>query len=82
MMMQSTTRVMDIYNLQITYLDEHFSLNSEVSKVDQQILLTLANPEYEKVLEKYSHLKGVKMNEEDNKRKLPVYMNLGQNWVG
>ena len=77
MMMQSTTRVMDIYNLQITDLDEHFSLNSEVSKVDRQVLLTLANPEYEKVLEKYSHLKGVKMNEEDKKTKLPVHMILG-----
>ena len=77
MMMQSTTRVMDIYNLQITDLGDHFSLNSEVSKVDRQVLLTLANPEYEKVLEKYSHLKGVKMNEEDKKTKLPVHMILG-----
>ena len=79
MMMQSTTRVMDIYNLQVTDLDEHFSLNSEVSKVDRQVLLTLTNPEYEKVLEKYSHLKGIncKMNEEDKKTKLPVHMILG-----
>ena len=77
MMMQSTTRVMDIYNLQITDLDEHFSSNSEVSKVDRQVLLALANPEYEKVLEKYSHLKGIKMNEEDKKTKLPVHMILG-----
>ena len=76
-MMQSATRVMDICNQQITDLDEHFSLNSEVSKVDQQVLLTLANPKYEKVLEKYSHLKGIKMNEEDKKTKLPVHMILG-----
>ena len=47
MMMQSTIRVMDIYNLKITDSDEHFSLNSEVSKVDRHVLLTLANPGYD-----------------------------------
>ena len=48
-----------------------------MSRVDQQVLLTLASREYEKVLEKYSHLKGVTMNEEDKKTKLPVHMILG-----
>ena len=58
-------------------MDEYFSLHSEVSKVDRQVLLTLANPEYEKILEKSSHLKGIKMKEEDKKAKLPVHMILG-----
>ena len=39
--------------------------------------MTLANPEYEKVLEKYSHLNGVKMNEEEKKTKLSVHVIIG-----
>ena len=48
MMMQSTTKVTDIYNVRISDINEQFNIVSEVSQVDREVLLTL-----------YSHLKGV-----------------------
>ena len=77
MMMQSTTKVIDIYNVKISDINEQFKIVSEVSKVDRQVLLTLPNPQYNKVLPKYSHLKDVKMDEEDTKAKLPIHLILG-----
>ena len=79
MMMQSTTRVIDIYNIEISDVNEQFKLVSEVSKVDRQVLLTLPNPQYDKVLPKYSHLKDVQMDDKDTKAKLPIHLILGAN---
>ena len=77
MMMQSTTKVVDIYNVQTSDINEEFKIVYEVSKVDRQVLLTLPNPQYNKVLPKYSHLKDVKIDDEDTKAKLPIHLILG-----
>ena len=43
------------------------------------MLLTLPNPQYDKVLPKYSHLKDVQMDDKDTKAKLPIHLILGAN---
>ena len=54
MMMQSATKVIDIYNIEISDTNDQFKLVSEVSKVGRQVLLALPNPQYDNVLSKYS----------------------------
>ena len=41
--------------------------------------MTLDNPNYEALLSRYSHLKGVKIDDRDNKPQLPIHVVLGVN---
>lgn len=50
-----------------------------VTKVDKWELLSLENPNYKEVLAKYSHLRGVYIDDDDDKRVLPVHLILGAN---
>ncbi len=77
MMMHTTTRKVQVYNLKISNFDEDFLICSDVSKVDKNALLSLANPNYEGMIRKFSHLKGIKMLENDPKSELPVHLVLG-----
>ena len=58
-------------------LRNYLKLITEVTKVDRNELLTLPNPRYRETLTKFPHLKGVKMNDNDEKPELPVHLILG-----
>ena len=77
MMMHTTMRKIQIYNLKISNCEEDFELCTDVSKVEKNVLLSLANPNYEGMIRKFSHLKGIKMIETDTKSELPVHLVLG-----
>ena len=77
MMMHTTMRKIQIYNLKISNCEEDFELCTDVSKVEKHVLLSLANPNYEGMIRKFSHLKGIKMTETDTKSELPVHLVLG-----
>ena len=77
MMMDTTMRKIQIYNLKISNCEEDFELCTDVSKVEKNVLLSLANPNYEGMIRKFSHLKGIKMTETDTKSELPVHLVLG-----
>ena len=79
MMLQRTSEKMEVYELQINEINEKFSIKSEVNKVDRDVLLTLPNPQYERVIQENSHLRGVVMDDKDSKDMLPVHMILGGN---
>ena len=49
----------------------------EFSKVERKALLTLENPHYSRLIEKYQHLKGVVMEDNDQKPELPIHVILG-----
>ena len=72
--MESTTKMIDLYNLQISDINEQFKIVPQVSKVDRQLLLTLPNPKHNTVLPKYSHLKDLKMSDEETKVKLLIHI--------
>ena len=55
----------------------NFSLETEVTKIEKNVLLHTANPHYEKLLKKFSHLDGVTMNDSDSKPELPIHMVMG-----
>ena len=77
MMMHTTMRKIQIYNLKISNCEEDFELCTDVSKVEKNVLLSLANLNYEGMIRKFSHLKGIKMTETDTKSELPVHLVLG-----
>jgi len=58
---------------------DEFSLDMNVTKVDKRELLSLENPKYKEVLAKYPHLRGVYIDDDDDKRVLPVHLILGAN---
>ena len=49
----------------------------EISKVERKTLLTLENLHYSSLMEKYQHLKGVVMEDIDQKPELPIHVILG-----
>lgn len=60
--------------MQVCSTSDYFCLNTEVTKVDKNQLLSLENPRYEQSLAKYAHLKGIEMEDKDSKDILPVHL--------
>ena len=51
----------------------------DITKVNKRELLVLENPHYKQILEANPHLNGVRMNDDDEKERLPVHIILGEN---
>ena len=76
-MLHTSTRKIDVYNVESTDINKNFTMSSEVNCVDRPVLLTLPNPRYREVIANNSHLDGVEMDDVDQKPMLPVHMILG-----
>ena len=50
MMLHTTTKKIDVYNVEITNINKNFSMSCEVNCVDRPVLLTLQNPRYREVI--------------------------------
>lgn len=77
MMMGVVTKPVEIFKVQISSLKGDFLLETDVTLVNKKQLLSLENPHYQQVLERYDHLKRVKMDDMDTKEFLPVHLILG-----
>lgn len=77
MMMASTNQRIDIYSVEVKSLRGDFKLGISVSKVDRERLLSLTNPEYKRILSRHHHLKGVVMDDMDEKEELPIHLIIG-----
>ena len=77
MMSSTTTQRMAIYNINVSSLNKTFPVDINVNKVENPQLMTLKNPGYKSLLEKYPHLEGVVMDDKDDKINLPVHLILG-----
>ena len=77
MLMHTTSRKVEIYQLDIANLDGSFHLPIEVSKAEKDVLLKVSNPNYVKMVQKFKHLKGIKVEDNDPKSELPVHLILG-----
>lgn len=77
MMLGSTNKVIGVHSVTIGSLDGKFRLETEVTRVDRSTLLSLDNPGYAGILEKYPYLDGVYMDDRDEKPELPVHIILG-----
>ena len=77
MMFSTTKKKIDIFNLDIHDNNGKFVLTTELSKVDRPELLLLPNPQYDKMKQRYEHLKSVHMDDTYTKQELPVHIILG-----
>ena len=77
MLLGTTTRKVDIFHIGIQSVNGDFSLEADVTKIAKQQLLLLPNPRYDEVLEKYQHLDGVVIEDDDPKEQLPIHIILG-----
>ena len=77
MMMHSTIRKIDVFEVEINDVSGDFQFKTEVSKVKGETLLSLPNPNYESVLRQHQHLRDIKMNDTDTKAELPIHLILG-----
>ena len=77
MMVHTAVREIQVYNLKITNLEEDFKMCADVSKVDKDVQLSLDDPKYEAMVNKYRHLSDLRLHDMDNKSELPVHLVLG-----
>ena len=71
------TKPVEIFKVQISSLKGDFLHKTDVTLVNKKQLLSLENPHYQQVLERYHHLKGVMMDDMDTTEFLPVHLILG-----
>ena len=57
MLMANTVKTFNIYELEISDDNGTFILETEITQVDRDVIMTIPNPQYQDVLKKYSHLK-------------------------
>ena len=77
MMLGSMTTKVEMHGVNVASISGDFSMGVTVSKVDKPELMTLENPKYEELMEKYTHLSGVHMDDNDTKPQLPIHLVLG-----
>ena len=77
MLMASKTTRVEIFDAEVSSLDENFKINEKVSKVNKPELLFVKNPKYDQLLRKHDHLRGVTMDDGDTKPQLPIHLVLG-----
>ena len=77
MMLGSTTQKVEIYSVTLGTTANKYHMNIDLTKVNKLQLLKVENPNYEKVLSNYEHLKGVKIDDVDQRSQIPVLVVLG-----
>ena len=71
--MDVTTKKMKTYDIVIHLMINNFQLDVNVTEIDKREPLTLDGPHYKQVIESYSHLEDVQMDNEDTNTRLPHY---------
>ena len=74
-----TTRTMQVFEVVLNSVSGDFALKADIAKVNKRELLVLENPRYKELLAANPHLKGVAMEDCDEKEKPPVHVILGSN---
>ena len=77
MMLGASSRVMEVYRVKLNSVRGNFEMEAEVAKVEKPHLMMIDNPRYKKLVEKHPHLKGVTMDDNDERPHLPVHVILG-----
>ena len=77
MMLYTTNSKLSIYNFTIKNLEDEFEFTTEMNAADSDVLLNVTSLNYVTMLTKYSHLTGIKMNENQTKATLSIHVILG-----
>ena len=76
-MMNSTTKNIEVFKVQIENFHGDISIEAELYKVELRRLLKLPNPHYVDLIKRNHHLRGITMDDNDQKKELPVHVILG-----
>ena len=74
MMMNSTTKNIKIFKVQIEIVHRDVSFETELYKVERRDLLKLPNPHAADLIKRHHHLRGIRMDDNDQKKELPVHV--------
>ena len=77
MMMNSTTNNIQVFKVQIENNHRDVLFEPESHKVERRELLKLTNPHYIDLIKSYHHLRGITMDNNNQKEELPVHLILG-----
>ena len=77
MLMTSQLTRLEIYKVKIQSVGSDYELETNLTKINKGELLFVDNPQYANLIEKYKHLRQVKMHETETKKSLPIYVVLG-----
>ena len=76
-LMSSKSARMDFYDTEVCALDGSYQMKVRLAKVEKSELLTINNPQYDKLLRQYNHRRNVDINDRDTKDQLPIHLVLG-----
>ena len=77
MLLTSQTARMEFYDAKVSSFDGSYEMKVRLTKVEKGELLSMDNPSYDKLIERYQHLEPVRMDDKATKRQLPIHLVLG-----
>ena len=77
MMLHTARKRVNIYGATVSSTSGDFTLPVELNEVDKPALLTVPNPQLQKLIQNFSHLNGVNVNDHSTKDELPIHIVLG-----
>ena len=77
MLMSTKVAAFEVYDLSLQSVNHQFTLPVKATKINRSELLSIDNPNYHELPDKYPHLRGVYVNDNDTKARLPVHVILG-----
>ena len=71
------TKRNEIYDVKASDTKGNLTIPLSVTRVERSELLPVENPNYKELIQRYPHLRGVRMEDTDSKSQLPVHVILG-----
>ncbi len=65
---------METYSVVVESLDGSFQMDTKLTKVNKNELLSVENPHYEEIKAKYAHLARINLADADKKDQLPIHV--------
>lgn len=77
MLISSKVTKLEVYDTVVESLDGNYQMSVKLTRVNKAELLSIDNPKYRQLINKYPHLQGVKITDHDKKDQLPIHVVLG-----
>ena len=71
------TKRNELYDVKVSDTKGDLTIPLSVTRVERSELLYVENPNYKELIQRYPHLRGVRMKDTDTKSQLPVHVILG-----
>ena len=77
MMMNSTTKDIEVFKVQIENVHRDVAYETELCKAERRELLKLPNPHHADLIQRQHHLRGITIDDYNKKKELQVHVILG-----